>query len=74
VIAHTLIYDAKPEGVQAADMKRGARYLKVYVTLIVFFSAADYALAQFAGPFSFSFATSFLNAVFLAPLRLVGCA
>lgn len=53
-------------------MKRGLRYLRYYVMIVACLMVADQALA-FGGPFSFSFATSFLNRVFLAPLALVGC-
>jgi len=54
-------------------MKRGVRYLRYYVMILACLLVADSALA-FGGPFTFSFATGFLNRVFLAPFALVGCA
>ncbi len=43
------------------------------VTILAFGLAANCALAQLPGPFNFSFAAPFLNAIFLWPLGLGGC-
>ena len=53
-------------------MKRGIRYLKLYLMLLTFALAADYAMAL-PGPFEFSFATPFLTNIVLLPFQLGGC-
>jgi hypothetical protein len=53
--------------------RRRNKIIKVVVALMVFSLAADYAMAQLPGPFSFSFASPLLNALFLWPLTLGGC-
>jgi hypothetical protein len=40
---------------------------------VVVLAATEKLFAQLPGPFEFSFATGFLNNVFLLPFRLGGC-
>ncbi|MCB9849601.1 MAG: hypothetical protein H6817_02735 [Phycisphaerales bacterium] len=54
-------------------MQRGKRYLKMYLTVLVVLFSANAAMAQFPGPFQFSFATSLLNKIFLLPFTFLGC-
>lgn len=54
-------------------MKHGSRLLKLFFMGMVISFSAQVALAQLPGPFSFSFAAPFLNALFLAPFALGGC-
>jgi hypothetical protein len=54
-------------------MRRAGKMLRVYAAAAVVLIGAQSALAQFGGPFEFSFATGLLNSIIFAPLGLLGC-
>lgn len=53
-------------------MIKRKRFLQTFVFVMAVCLTADFAMAL-AGPLEFSFATGFLNNVFLLPFRLFGC-
>ena len=50
-----------------------ARAKKLMLVILLVGAVTQVALADLFSPFSFSFANSFLNSVFLFPFRLSGC-
>ncbi len=51
---------------------RRNKFVQAFVFLLAFGAVTDCAMAL-AGPLEFSFATGFLNSIFLLPFRLAGC-